>query len=327
MMEYTAHVHMNGRVYDPNLGRFLSVDPVFQFPTNTQSLNPYSYVLNNPLSQTDPTGYTCQSTESVSDCAGTLKNGQKTDIVNGKGQNVGTVGKDKDGNLLVTKGNGSNFNQPAQFVTNFKAISDHTSIGSPATRMSGPTSTTTKSSSSAPDANGYTPREPKDISNKVDPNPYLVGYITTTSSTDGKIMAMSMRIPYAGVGVSNKQMRDFKTQVEAMLNGKSFTSAGLATYLITVSLYRVAASNAAAHLTLYACDSRCTGGEPQGYVGFPAIYLPGRVTDPYTYTHEFLHTLGLHHQANETGSIMSYALHRKIRYQDIKRLVDRYVNY
>ena len=47
---------MNGRVYDPNLGRFLSVDPVFQFPTNTQSLNPYSYVLNNPLSMADRNG-------------------------------------------------------------------------------------------------------------------------------------------------------------------------------------------------------------------------------------------------------------------------------
>ena len=50
-------IHMNGRVYDPTLGRFLSVDPIFEFPTNTQSLNPYSYVLNNPLSMTDPTGY------------------------------------------------------------------------------------------------------------------------------------------------------------------------------------------------------------------------------------------------------------------------------
>lgn len=49
---------MNGRVYDPALGRFLSVDPVFAFPTNMQSLNPYSYVLNNPLSLTDPSGYT-----------------------------------------------------------------------------------------------------------------------------------------------------------------------------------------------------------------------------------------------------------------------------
>jgi hypothetical protein len=28
-----------------------------QFPLNSQSLNPYSYILNNPLSGTDPTGY------------------------------------------------------------------------------------------------------------------------------------------------------------------------------------------------------------------------------------------------------------------------------
>jgi hypothetical protein len=48
---------MNGRVYDYNLGRFLSVDPFIQSPTNSQSLNPYSYIMNNPLSGTDPTGY------------------------------------------------------------------------------------------------------------------------------------------------------------------------------------------------------------------------------------------------------------------------------
>lgn len=50
-------IHMNGRGYDPRLGRFLSVDPIIQFPANTQSLNPYSYLMNNPLSGTDPTGY------------------------------------------------------------------------------------------------------------------------------------------------------------------------------------------------------------------------------------------------------------------------------
>ncbi|WP_199525047.1 RHS repeat domain-containing protein [Pseudoalteromonas sp. bablab_jr011] len=48
---------MNGRVYDPTLGRFVQADPFIQFPNNSQSYNRYSYVLNNPMSFTDPTGY------------------------------------------------------------------------------------------------------------------------------------------------------------------------------------------------------------------------------------------------------------------------------
>ncbi len=58
-------IHMNGRSYDPRLGRFTSVDPYIQFPHNSQSLNGYIYVLNNPLSGTDPTGY--QSDEKSQD--------------------------------------------------------------------------------------------------------------------------------------------------------------------------------------------------------------------------------------------------------------------
>ncbi len=50
-------IHMNGRVYDYNLGRFLSVDPFIQADGNSQGINPYSYIMNNPLSGTDPTGY------------------------------------------------------------------------------------------------------------------------------------------------------------------------------------------------------------------------------------------------------------------------------
>ncbi len=50
-------IHMNGRIYDPKLGRMLQADPFVQSPTNSQSLNRYSYVLNNPLSYTDPSGY------------------------------------------------------------------------------------------------------------------------------------------------------------------------------------------------------------------------------------------------------------------------------
>ena len=50
-------IHMNGRVYDPNLGRFLSSDPIIQDKSNSQNLNRYSYVMNNPMGYTDPSGY------------------------------------------------------------------------------------------------------------------------------------------------------------------------------------------------------------------------------------------------------------------------------
>ena len=44
------------RYYDPDLGRFLSPDPIVQAPFNSQNLNRYSYVLNNPVMFVDPTG-------------------------------------------------------------------------------------------------------------------------------------------------------------------------------------------------------------------------------------------------------------------------------
>jgi RHS repeat-associated protein len=50
-------IHMGGRVYDPELGRFTSADPVVQFPDDTQGLNRYAYVLNNPLTFVDPSGF------------------------------------------------------------------------------------------------------------------------------------------------------------------------------------------------------------------------------------------------------------------------------
>ena len=49
-------INMNARMYDPTLGRFLQADPMIQAPENVQSWNAYTYVFNNPLTMTDPTG-------------------------------------------------------------------------------------------------------------------------------------------------------------------------------------------------------------------------------------------------------------------------------
>jgi RHS repeat-associated protein len=48
-------IHMNGRIYDPQLGKMLQADPVQN--AGSQALNRYAYVANNPLTLTDPSGY------------------------------------------------------------------------------------------------------------------------------------------------------------------------------------------------------------------------------------------------------------------------------
>lgn len=61
---YTGHehidsaglIHMNARLFDPATGRFLQPDPMVQDASNAQGWNAYTYVLNNPLRYTDPTG-------------------------------------------------------------------------------------------------------------------------------------------------------------------------------------------------------------------------------------------------------------------------------
>jgi RHS repeat-associated protein len=62
---FTGHEHddeiglinMVGRIYDPTLGRFVTPDPFVQSPFEAQSLNRYSYVLNNPVTLVDPLGF------------------------------------------------------------------------------------------------------------------------------------------------------------------------------------------------------------------------------------------------------------------------------
>ena len=56
-LESSSLIHMNGRVADSLTGRFLSPDPYVPHPEVTQSFNRYSYVRNNPLSLTDPSGF------------------------------------------------------------------------------------------------------------------------------------------------------------------------------------------------------------------------------------------------------------------------------
>jgi RHS repeat-associated protein len=92
-------IHMNGRVYDYQLGRFLSVDPIIQFPANSQSLNPYSYIMNNPLSGRDPSGYAMTCDDGGENCS--LTNVKSVTVFQPKdGSAAFAVATDDQGNQI-----------------------------------------------------------------------------------------------------------------------------------------------------------------------------------------------------------------------------------
>ncbi|HVQ13604.1 MAG TPA: RHS repeat-associated core domain-containing protein, partial [Vicinamibacterales bacterium] len=64
-VEELGFVHMNGRIYDSELGRFFSPDPTMQHPESTQGFNRYSYAGNNPLSNVDPSGFSFEKILSI----------------------------------------------------------------------------------------------------------------------------------------------------------------------------------------------------------------------------------------------------------------------
>ncbi|KQU65063.1 MULTISPECIES: RHS repeat-associated core domain-containing protein [unclassified Rhizobacter] len=49
-------IHMNARLYDPMIGRFMQADPVVGDPFDIQTYNAYSYVYNRPLNTVDADG-------------------------------------------------------------------------------------------------------------------------------------------------------------------------------------------------------------------------------------------------------------------------------
>jgi RHS repeat-associated protein len=55
-LDETGLYYYGARYYDANIGRFISPDTIVPNPANPQSLNRYSYCINNPLKIIDPSG-------------------------------------------------------------------------------------------------------------------------------------------------------------------------------------------------------------------------------------------------------------------------------
>ena len=102
---YTGHehldpvglIHMNGRVQDPKLGRFISPDPLVQAPYSSQSLNRYSYAWNNPETLIDPSGFQCITIQGIPiGCGGGGRPGEGPAPPAGYGLGPNVFGQDKD---------------------------------------------------------------------------------------------------------------------------------------------------------------------------------------------------------------------------------------
>lgn len=73
MLDEVGLIHMNGRVYDPQIGRFISADPTLSNPLSTQGYNRYAYTENQYLNAIDPSGYSF-----LSKAAGWVKKNWRT---------------------------------------------------------------------------------------------------------------------------------------------------------------------------------------------------------------------------------------------------------
>jgi RHS repeat-associated protein len=321
-------IHMNGRAYDPNLGRFLSVDPVIQFPANSQSLNPYSYILNNPMAGTDPTGYcsapvgskikTCdvKITQVSSDGSQrTEKYNSRNDAdmasaassVAAAGGQMIESGAPKAGAIPASKG-GNNVSQ-AEGSTTGAAASE--TIGSPAgsknLMWAAPTpwqGVPYKKYATEPDLNGN--RETSFWNRMID----------IDDSGDDVFISINMGI--RGATHSDRQkLNDASSDISSNLNGKY--RIGDRNYHLWVNLYPTSSQINSIDLR-FISKLELAG---QARVGGRYIEV-GSSTRGGTYAHEFLHAIGFGHLPNWTGGMRSFAPYRSMTPYEVSEIYDMY---
>lgn len=74
--------YYDARAYDPVLGRFISPDTIVPGAGNGQAHNRYSYALNSPIQNRDPSGHSVCQTQADCEQIGSTPNGGVADIAN-----------------------------------------------------------------------------------------------------------------------------------------------------------------------------------------------------------------------------------------------------
>jgi RHS repeat-associated protein len=119
-------VNMGGRMYDPRIGRFLSPDLIVQSPYNSQSLNRFSYVWNNPLTNVDPSGFEQREGEIF---LGSLLDGQVGELIETEDGTYIIAEIDKDGDVHVAPYTEVEFNESETGGTDGNKTKPATEVG------------------------------------------------------------------------------------------------------------------------------------------------------------------------------------------------------
>jgi len=332
---YTGHehlagvalIHMNGRAYDPNLGRFLSVDPFIQAPTNSQSMNPYSYLMNSPLAGTDPTGYLFQRAAAGSRDASTNRanhaksTGQDSGGGGGTGSSPGKSG-----------GGGSSGGSQGSMTASVAAGSGGSeSIGNSATPDATRSHSTSWASSSltcesSSGRGGATTAVPQsdEMNTLSEPNEALRDNIRVVDSGGTTTI-------YIDVTVSGTESRRVASATQAAWDGVEEVYDGR-TYRTVVTMTSVdddgdwkVRRTTPRENQEYA---RLTGGcaiAGANKVGSSRLAITSYAFhNPDSVPHEFGHALGLEHFSAGSGAMMTYDEQRAVTGRELSLVADAY---
>jgi hypothetical protein len=328
------------------------VDPFIQFPLNSQSLNPYSYILNNPLSGTDPTGYcTAETGSHVKTCVNvkaTMTDGSTKDLGSYNTRSAGDMASARNVAIPGVSGgdNGSKSEQGSKGADGRKnqsekkwAESTRVNIGD---ELSARGARKSEINSIASGCAGYVPSGPK-MCNTTDrlfgivktgqaagtddsgggdvANPKLVGRLDFNENG-----GMALSETYSYKGISDQAAKSFESRVESAWSSHGgnvdLRRAGEGE-TPDLMLSGITNRQMAENLNLCSCMAAAFVGAHSQSSGVININmgtpLPQHITMP---EHEFGHDLGLKHRSD---GVMSYSGKTKaVRKEDLQAIKSIY---
>ncbi len=313
MLDQLDLVHMNGRVYDPLVARFVSGDPLIQDPVDGQNYNRYSYVLNNPTNNTDPTGFECQTMTGSRIC------GNITSAACSGNCNSGLLEVDPGANKDVRR------EKKQDGKTNAK------DGGNTTAQQQGPQSANTSEMIVA-NVGGSAPKPEMHGGDKKNGVWERRGRIEISTSIDeqGQVreeMTISLSVHDVNTGRGQEFADTINSQFRVKTSDGSLSivpKLQLGGVVADIELYK--ARNDINGAGCGATAPACAGISARAIFINETIF--GRLNSynrKFTYTHEFGHNLGLDHRSNSrsTRGIMNYET-KKITDQDIQDIFKLY---